>query len=107
MKRLVCLLMILATWSLVLWSPDVPACTLECPAGDGGLTSDFPGTRTVDFSGDGSVTLPDFAEFAASYLGVFDACADLNCDGVMTLPDLGIFAFHWLDAGAFPTSCIL
>jgi len=80
---------------------------LECPAGDGGLVSDFPGTRTVDFSGDGAVSLVDFAEFGASYLGVLDPCADFNCDGIMSLPDFAIFAAHWLDAGAFATACIL
>ena len=48
-----------------------------------------------DVPANGSVTLSDFARFAASYLTA-DPCMDYDCSGQVTLSDFARFASHYL-----------
>jgi hypothetical protein len=80
-------------------------CTVNCPAGDGGITAPPPpgGHKTPDLDGNGSVDLVDLALFAGAWPpGPYLFCADYDCNGLIDLVDLAIFAGHWLHVGPVP-----
>jgi len=89
--------------------PPGSFCTLNCPAGDGGVMGPGSGQTSPDFNSDTLVNLIDFSIFGPAFPSPprpFDPCLDFNCDGIINLIDFSVFGSHYLHFGPAPGICV-